>query len=65
MKTTDRFINAFDSIFLVLIMGWSLAIIGALVHPQVQASRTGTVEVYSLVNSEWLANGDAGQHPAT
>jgi hypothetical protein len=66
MKTADRFINAFDSIFLLLIMGWSLAIVGALVHPAVQADRhTGAVEVYSLVNAQWLASSDAGQRSAT
>jgi len=71
MKTTDRFINAFDSIFLVLIMGWSFAIVGALIHPQVQTrtaagtAEAGTVEVVSLANAEWLAGSNAGQRPAT
>jgi hypothetical protein len=60
MRFTDRFINAFESIFLALIMGWSIVLIGALVHPQTRTPNGGSVEVYSLVGNEWLAS--SGPH---
>jgi hypothetical protein len=31
MPLTDRFINSFESIFLALIVAWTVALVGALI----------------------------------
>ena len=49
MNIKDQILNSFESIFLTLILAWSVGITVALVNPDVRPTPQGTVEVYSLV----------------
>jgi hypothetical protein len=49
MNLKERFINSLDSLFLALVMSWSVTIAVALLHPEVQTERDGVVEIYSLI----------------
>jgi hypothetical protein len=49
MNLKERFTNSLDSLFLALIMSWTVTIAVALLHPEVQPERNGVVEIYSLI----------------
>lgn len=51
MRIKDRFIAAFDSIFLGLAMVWAIAIGIALVQP-VRSEPAGVVEIHSLAAAD-------------
>ena len=49
MNLKEHFTNSLDSLLLALVMGWTVAIAVALLHPEMQTERTGVVEIYSLI----------------
>jgi hypothetical protein len=49
MNLKERLTNSLDSLFLAMVMGWTVTIALALLDPQMQAERTGVVEIYSLI----------------
>ena len=52
MNFRDQFVSTFESIFLAMIMVWSVGIAVALVNPDVSAPPQGSVEIYSLVAAD-------------
>ena len=49
MNLKERLTSSLDSVFLALVMGWTITIAVALLHPETQIERNGVVEIYSLI----------------
>jgi hypothetical protein len=52
MNLKDKFLNSLESIYLTLIMVWTVGIAVALVNPENGAAPAGSVEIYSLVAAD-------------
>jgi hypothetical protein len=49
MNLKERFTNSLDSLFLAMVMAWTVTIAVALLHPGMQPERNGVVEIHSLI----------------
>ncbi len=49
MNLKERFTNSLDSLFLAMVVAWTVTIAVALVHSEMQTERNGVVEIYSLI----------------
>jgi hypothetical protein len=49
MNLKERFTNSLDSLFLAMVVAWTVTIAVALLHPESQTERNGVVEIYSLI----------------
>jgi hypothetical protein len=49
MNLKERFTSSLDSLFLAMVMVWTVTIAIALLHPEMQTERNGVVEIYSLI----------------
>ena len=57
MNLKERFTSSLDSLFLAMVMAWTVTIAVALLQPEMQTERNGVVEI-SFADPRRFADGE-------